>query len=667
MAGKAKDAASSAGDKVPGAAGSASGAVSGATGAAGDAASGATGAAGSAASAAGDKISGGTAAAAGGAAAVAGGAAAAAGGVGGKLSGMAGKAKDAAAGAADKAKDAASSAGDKVSGAAGAVGDKVTGTTAAAAGGATAATGGVAGRAKDMVTSTVDAGEAAIDPEDAGATAAGAAGAAASTVSTSSTVTTSSTTTASVSGGGGGGSSSGGTGGGSGGSGGGGSFDDDDDDEEKLFADLPISGSMQILGIGLLTALLFLYGGTISDFFFGGDDAVLTDDLVEAADDVVDPRCALVLDEIRGSDVPGDDYSDVDCEIDGDNVILTGTADSPRARNAVYSAGAAAALGGGALLNEIEIVRPDVDEPADTAAAAPATTTTTEAETTTTTEAETTTTTEAETTTTTEAETTTTAPPAFTMWDALTGSGEAVQFATVGGALGLQDDLEALEDADGEVNRTLFAPSDEAMALLGGDGVAALAADPEGAAALVGYHFINEPLTAADLVALDGQTVQSRVGLPLQISVDGDDVIINGTTKVVTADLEADNGIVHIIDVILTPPTLNQVLDLENIEFEVNTANITAASQDELQKAVTFFTENAAASALIEGHTDTDGGDEANQALSEARAEAIKAFLVAQGLDAERFATIGFGETQPILVDGVEDKQASRRIEFKLR
>ena len=133
------------------------------------------------------------------------------------------------------------------------------------------------------------------------------------------------------------------------------------------------------------------------------------------------------------------------------------------------------------------------------------------------------------------------------------------------------------------------------------------------------------------------------------------------------SDFDADNGIVHIVDTVLTPPTLNQVLNLDNIEFEVASATITAAGQNTLQAAVDFFSSNTA-NAVIEGHTDTDGSEEGNLELSQARAESVLAFLVANGLDAERFTAVGFGEAQPILDDaGVEDKEASRRIEFNVR
>ena len=68
----------------------------------------------------------------------------------------------------------------------------------------------------------------------------------------------------------------------------------------------------------------------------------------------------------------------------------------------------------------------------------------------------------------------------------------------------------------------------------------------------------------------------------------------------------------------------------------------------------------------IEGHTDSDGVPAENQVLSEERAAAVLASLVARGVPAAELVAVGLGSTQPILVGGVEDKDASRRIEFRV-
>lgn len=316
-----------------------------------------------------------------------------------------------------------------------------------------------------------------------------------------------------------------------------------------------------------------------------------------------------------------------------------------------------------AIILVVVIVDRSQDELPSATVTGPTTSVVEEVETTTTEAPATTTTTAAPTTTTTEA------PAPFTMWDALVESGEATQFTAVGGALGLQADLEALENEDGSpINRTLFAPSDEALAALGPEAIGALTADIDAANALVGYHFLEESVDAEGVIALDGQTVTTRTGLPLRINIVDGDVVLNDVTRVTRTDIIADNGVVHIVDMVLTPPTVNEVIGLENIEFEVASAAITPAGQEELELAIEFFLENESVNAVIEGHTDTDGPAEDNLALSQARAQSVLDFLVTNGIAADRLTAAGFGETQPILdADGVEDKEASRRIEFVVR
>ena len=68
----------------------------------------------------------------------------------------------------------------------------------------------------------------------------------------------------------------------------------------------------------------------------------------------------------------------------------------------------------------------------------------------------------------------------------------------------------------------------------------------------------------------------------------------------------------------------------------------------------------------VEGHTDSDGDAIANQILSQQRAEAVRAALAERGVGAATITAEGFGEDRPVLVNGVEDKDASRRVEFRI-
>ncbi|MEX0327768.1 MAG: OmpA family protein [Ruegeria sp.] len=67
----------------------------------------------------------------------------------------------------------------------------------------------------------------------------------------------------------------------------------------------------------------------------------------------------------------------------------------------------------------------------------------------------------------------------------------------------------------------------------------------------------------------------------------------------------------------------------------------------------------------IGGHTDSDGSDAANRALSERRARAVNTYLVEQGIAPERLITVGYGETRPVVSNDTADgKRRNRRIEF---
>ncbi len=67
----------------------------------------------------------------------------------------------------------------------------------------------------------------------------------------------------------------------------------------------------------------------------------------------------------------------------------------------------------------------------------------------------------------------------------------------------------------------------------------------------------------------------------------------------------------------------------------------------------------------VEGHTDDRGSALYNFALSQARAEAVRAYLVSKGVPAERLRTAGFGQARPIATNATrEGRAANRRVAF---
>ena len=101
----------------------------------------------------------------------------------------------------------------------------------------------------------------------------------------------------------------------------------------------------------------------------------------------------------------------------------------------------------------------------------------------------------------------------------------------------------------GEGPFTVFAPSDEAFAQLPEGTVDSLLAEPDKLAEVLTYHVVPGRVTAADVVGL--ATAPTVLGEELSVSVDGS-IHVDGA-RVISADIEASNGIVHVIDRVLLP------------------------------------------------------------------------------------------------------------------
>jgi len=101
-----------------------------------------------------------------------------------------------------------------------------------------------------------------------------------------------------------------------------------------------------------------------------------------------------------------------------------------------------------------------------------------------------------------------------------------------------------------------------------------------------------------------------------------------------------------------------------NLQFDYNSAQLRPEHSAEIQRAVEFLRQYPTAKAVIEGHTDSDGAAEYNQALSERRAAAVRTYLVeTAGIAASRLTSIGYGETKPLVSnDSQANKQRNRRV-----
>ena len=86
-----------------------------------------------------------------------------------------------------------------------------------------------------------------------------------------------------------------------------------------------------------------------------------------------------------------------------------------------------------------------------------------------------------------------------------------------------------------------------------------------------------------------------------------------------------------------------------------------------LQSITSILKEYPYSKFMIEGHTDSDGSNELNQALSENRAAAVKNYLIENGIETDRLRSTGFGETKPIASNKTaKGKAENRRVEISL-
>jgi outer membrane protein OmpA-like peptidoglycan-associated protein len=104
---------------------------------------------------------------------------------------------------------------------------------------------------------------------------------------------------------------------------------------------------------------------------------------------------------------------------------------------------------------------------------------------------------------------------------------------------------------------------------------------------------------------------------------------------------------------------------LHGINFEFNKSTILPDSKPILEKVRASLAANPEVTVTISGHTDNAGSDEYNRTLSQQRAQAVKDWLVANKINANRMKVIGKGETEPTSTNDTEEGRAeNRRIEF---
>ena len=141
---------------------------------------------------------------------------------------------------------------------------------------------------------------------------------------------------------------------------------------------------------------------------------------------------------------------------------------------------------------------------------------------------------------------------------------------------------------------------------------------------------------------------------------DGDGVVDSadrcpGTAAGATVDA---NGCVSVFQA-------GQALVLEGVTFETGKAVIKPESEEVLDRVAQSLIDNPTVTVEVGGHTDNVGSAATNTRLSQARADAVKAYLVGKGIDADRMTTKGYGPTKPVAPNTTaQGRAANRRVEL---
>ena len=119
------------------------------------------------------------------------------------------------------------------------------------------------------------------------------------------------------------------------------------------------------------------------------------------------------------------------------------------------------------------------------------------------------------------------------------------------------------------------------------------------------------------------------------------------------------------VDLFLQPIHEGIKVKIENLFFATNKTYILPESEQAMSDLAQFLLDNPGVTIHITGHTDAVGSDEANQILSEGRANAVRQNLIDRGVAAERMTAEGKGEKEPIADNDTEEgRQLNRRVEF---
>jgi outer membrane protein OmpA-like peptidoglycan-associated protein len=107
------------------------------------------------------------------------------------------------------------------------------------------------------------------------------------------------------------------------------------------------------------------------------------------------------------------------------------------------------------------------------------------------------------------------------------------------------------------------------------------------------------------------------------------------------------------------------IVNMSDVLFDTGRFTLRPAAREKLAKVAGIVSGHPGLKLDVEGHTDSVGGDDYNQQLSEHRGESVRDYLTEQGMASASVTTKGFGKTQPVASnDTPQGRQQNRRVEL---
>ena len=121
------------------------------------------------------------------------------------------------------------------------------------------------------------------------------------------------------------------------------------------------------------------------------------------------------------------------------------------------------------------------------------------------------------------------------------------------------------------------------------------------------------------------------------------------------------------ITLLIAPEELEELIRLDNLNFNRGSATIMSSSYPELNEFIEYVNQRPNVIIQLEGHTDFAGNAEANMRLSQARVESVAEYLSSNGVKKSRITTKAFGGSQPLTMERTDEaKLMNRRVEVRL-